>query len=194
MQDEDFDWTGEERAELDALRRRRSPPELEGRVIERLRAAGLLARRQAPTSSRRWLLAAGLALLVVGFWLGRWQAQRSSSGRPMPHMPPTPSYILLLHQDASYRWGPGRMALMAEEDRWARGLEKKAELIEGEALTDGGHVVTSDRTVERLAPGDYVSGFFLLSVGSDERALAIARSSPHLAHGGRVELRKIWPS
>ncbi len=191
MQDEDFDWTGEERAELDALRRRRSPPELEGRVIERLRAGGLLARRRAPASSRRWLLAAGLALLVVGFWLGRWQAERSSNGRSVLQ---TPSYILLLHQDASYRWGPGRMALMAEEDRWARGLEKRAELIDGEALTDDGHLVTPTRTVERLAPGDYVSGFFLLSVGSDERALAIARSCPHLTHGGRVELRKIWPS
>ena len=191
MQDEDFDWTEEERAELDALRRRHLPPELEGRVIERLRASGLLARHEAPASSRRWLLAAGLALLVVGFGLGRWQAQRSSNGRPMP---PTPSYILLLHQDASYRWGPGRIALMAEEDRWARGLQNKAELIAGEALTDEGHLVTPTRTVERLAPGDYVSGFFLLSVTSDERALAIARSCPHLTHGGRVELRRIWPS
>jgi hypothetical protein len=34
----------------------------------------------------------------------------------------------------------------------------------------------------------------LLSVTSDERALAIARSCPHLTHGGRVELRRIWPS
>ena len=190
MQDEDFDWTEDERAELDALGRRPLPPELEERVIERLRASGLLARRQAPRSSRRWLLAAGLALLVVGFALGRWQAQRSSKGRPMP---PTPSYILLLHQDASYRWGPGRIALMAEEARWARRLEKRAELIEGEALIDDGHLLTPTRTVERLAPGDQVSGFFLLSVTSDERALAIARSSPHLTRGGRVELRRIWP-
>lgn len=191
MQDEDFDWTQPERAELDALRRRPLPPELEGRVIERLRASGLLARRQAPASSRRWLLpaslAASLALLVVGFELGRWQARRSSNG------PPTPTYILLLHQDASFRWGPGRIALMAEEDRWARGLQKKAELIEGEALTDDGHLVTPTRTVGRLVPGDHVSGFFLLSVTSDERALAIARSSPHLTRGGRVELRRIWP-
>jgi hypothetical protein len=187
MKDEDFDWTQHERAELDSLRRRSLPPELEGRVIERLRASGLLARRQAPASSRRWLLAASLALLVVGFELGRWQAQRSSNG------PPTPTYILLLHQDASFRWGPGRIALMAEEDRWARGLQKKAELIEGEALIDDGHLVTPTRTVERLAPGDHVSGFFLLSVTSDERALAIARSSPHLTRGGRVELRRIWP-
>src|SRR5262249_9464892 len=110
-----------------------------------------------------------------------------SNGRPEP------SYILLLHQDASYQWGPGRIALMAEEDRWARGLQKKAELIEGEALADDGHLVTPTRTVERLASGDYVSGFFLLRAPSDERALAIARSSPHLAHGGRVELRRIWP-
>src|SRR5262249_29429325 len=148
---------------LDALRRRPSPPELEGRVIERLRASGLLARRaqrarsEAPASSWRWRLAASLALLVVGFALGRWQGQLSSNERP------TPSYILLLHQDASYRWGPGRLALMAEEDRWARGLEKKAELIEGEALADDGHLVTPARTVEGLAPGDSVSGFFLLS-------------------------------
>ncbi|HEY0781506.1 MAG TPA: hypothetical protein VGE98_03560 [Thermoanaerobaculia bacterium] len=155
-------------------------------MIERLRAAGLLARRQAPASSWRWLLAASLALLAAGFWIGRWQAQLSSNRRPRP------SHILLLHQDASFQWGPGRLALAAEEDRWAIGLQKKAELLTGQALTDDGHLVTPPRTVERLAPGDYVSGFFLLSVGSDERALAIARSCPHLTHGGRVELRKIW--
>jgi len=174
MENEDLEWTQQERAEL------------ERRVIGRLATAGLLARRRAPVAQRSWLLAAGLALLLVGFGLGRWQAPSSSAG-------PMTRYLLLLHEDESFRPDRPPEALRAEVGRWARRLERAGELIEGDRLGHHGHLLMPTGAETGLAPGDVISGFFVLRAASDESALAIARTSPHLAHGGRIELRRIEP-
>jgi hypothetical protein len=36
-----------------------------------------------------------------------------------------------------------------------------------------------------------VAGLFVVSATSDEEALRIARTCPHLSHGGEIELRPI---
>jgi hypothetical protein len=185
MENEDLDWTEQERAELAALLRQSPPSELEGRVIGRLVTAGLLARRRAPVARRSWLLAAGLALLLVGFGLGRWQAPSSDAG-------PMTRYLLLLHEDESFRRDRPPLAMRAEVARWATRLQRAGELIEGDRLGLQGNLVTPPNgAATGLAPGDVISGFFMVRAVSDERALAIARTCPHLAHGGRIELRRI---
>jgi hypothetical protein len=187
MENKDLEWTEQERAELAALPRQSAPPaELERRVISRLATAGLLARRRAPAAHRSWLLAAGLALLLVGFGLGRWQAPSSNAG-------PTTRYLLLMHEDESFRQGRAPVALRAEVGRWASGLQRAGELIEGDRLGLLGELLTPSGAETGLPPGDVISGFFMLRAGSDERALAIARTCPHLAHGGRIEVRRIQP-
>lgn len=187
MEDKDREWTEQERAAFATLLRQSAPPsELERRVIGRLATAGLLARRRAPVAHRSWLLAAGLALLLVGFGLGRWQTPSSNAG-------PMARYLLLLHEDESFRPTRAPVALRAEVGRWARRLQRAGELIEGDRLGLQGHLLTSGGLETGLAPGDVIAGFFVLRAVSDERALAIARSCPHLAYGGRLELRKIEP-
>jgi hypothetical protein len=187
MVNEDREWTEQERAELATLLRQSAPPaELEGRVIGRLVTAGLVARRRAPVAHRSWLVAAGLALLLMGFGLGRWQAPSADAG-------PMTRYLLLMHEDESFRPGPTPGALPAEVGRWATRLQRAGELIEGDRLGLHGHLVTPGGAETGLAPGDVVSGFFVLRAASDERALAIARTCPHLAHGGRIEVRRIQP-
>jgi hypothetical protein len=183
MEDKDLEWTEQERAALATLLRQSAPPsDLERRVIGRLATAGLLARRRAPVAHRRWLLAAGLALLLVGFGLGRWQAPSSIAG-------PMTRYLLLAHEDGSFR--PDRAR--AEVGRWATRLQRAGELIEADRLGLHGHLLTPGGAETGLAAGDVISGFFVLRAVSDERALAIARTCPHLAHGGRLELRRIQP-
>ncbi len=86
------------------------------------------------------------------------------------------------------------VALRAEVGRWARRLQRAGELVEGDRLGLQGRLVTPGGAATGLAPGDVISGFFVLRAASDERALAIARTCPHLAHGGRLELRRIQPS
>jgi hypothetical protein len=187
MEDKDREWTEQERAELATLLRQSAPPsDLERRVIGRLATAGLLARRRAPVAHRGWLIAAGLAMLLVGFGLGRWQPPSSNAG-------PMPRYLLLLHEDKSFRHDRAPVALRAEVAHWAGSLQRTGELIEGDRLGLLGQLLTPGGAETGLAPGDVVSGFFMLRAGSDERALAIARTCPHLAHGGRIELRRIQP-
>jgi len=187
MENKDTEWAEQERAAFAALLRQAAPPsDLERRVVGRLSAAGLLARRRAPLAQRSWLLAAGLALLLVGFGLGRWQAPSLNPG-------PMTRYLLLLHQDRSFRPDRAPVARRAEVGRWARHLQQAGELIEGDRLGLQGRLLTPGGAATTLAPGDVVSGFFVLRAASDERALAIARTCPHLAYGGRIELRTIQP-
>lgn len=181
--DKDLEWTEQERAELAALLRQPAPPaELERRVVGRLVMADLVTRRRALVARRSWLLAAGLALLLVGFGLGRWQVPSANAG-------PMNRYLLLLHEDESFR--PDRA--QAEVGRWAMRLQRAGELIEGDKLGLHGHLLMPGGAETGLAPGDVIAGVFMLRAASDERALTIARTCPHLAHGGRAELRRIEP-
>jgi hypothetical protein len=183
MENKDLEWTEQEREELATLLGQSAPPaELERRVISRLSTAGLLARHRAPVTLRSWQLAAGLALLLVGFGLGRWHAPSSSAG-------PMTRYLLLMHEDESFRHDRAR----AEVISWATRLERAGELIEADRLGLYGHLLTPSGAATGLAPGDVISGYFVLRAASDESAMAIARTCPHLAHGGRIELRRIQP-
>jgi hypothetical protein len=185
MEDKDLEWTEQERAELATLLRQSAPPaELERRVVGRLVTAGLLAQRRAPVVHRSWLLAASLALLLVGFGLGRWQAPSSNAG-------PMPRYLLLMHQGESFRPNRPPAVLRAEVGRWAMRLQRAGELVEGDRLGLQGHLVTPSGAETGLAPGDVIAGFFVIRAVSDERALAIARTCPHLGYGGHIEVRRI---
>jgi hypothetical protein len=152
-------------------------------VKARLAAAGMLAPPRTLRSYRRALFAASLALLLVGFLLGRLQAPRASSERDMSR------YILLLHADASFRLDHSVVVQTAEYARWAHRLGP--EVLSGDKLGDRVDQLTAADTTTSVAPPGFVAGFFVLRAASDARALAIARSCPHLAHGGRIELRKI---
>jgi len=82
MRDEDeLDSSPEEAAALAALARERSPdPQLEERTVAALRAAGLLSRPRWVWGIRVAALAAGLALFIGGFALGRRSASAPKGG------------------------------------------------------------------------------------------------------------------
>jgi hypothetical protein len=42
--------------------------------------------------------------------------------------------------------------------------------------------------------GERIGGYFLIRAADDAAALALARSCPHLRHGGRIEVRRIRPT
>jgi len=187
MENKDLEWTEQERAEFSSLLGKTAPPAgLERQVIDRLAKAGLLARRRAPVAYRSWLVAAGLAVLLMGFGLGRWQPSLSNAG-------PATRYLLLMHEDGSFRPGPTPGAVRAEVGRWATRLERAGELIEADRLELDGLLLAPSGAATGLAPGDVIAGLFVLRATSDERALAIARSCPHLAYGGHIEVRRIAP-
>jgi hypothetical protein len=181
------------RGELARLPREMAPPEgLEARVAAALRETGWLA--SARPRRNRWRLggavAAGLALLLAGFWLGR---QGGNGGHP----PAVPGYLLLLREGADFnreRWSDAR--LTAETVAWAHHRLGVRHYVASEKLDTGGWVLTPSR-VAGMSPmdsQDAPDGFFVIAASSDQEALSIARSCPFLRHGGRIEVRRIHPT
>jgi hypothetical protein len=181
------------RRELARLPRELVPPQgLEARVVAALGERGLLA--AARPRPNPWRLggavAACLALLIAGFWLGRQGASRG-------HRLATPSYLLMLRPGPDYNregWSDAR--LTAETVQWAQSVLGLRRYVISNKLKMGGWVVTPSR-VAGLPPvdsQDAPDGFFLIVASSDQEALDLARSCPFLRHGGRIDVRRINPN
>ncbi len=148
------------------------PPGLEDRVVAELRRRGAFRRPRRVTP---WAIAAAAMLLAVaGFVAGR---------RTAPP-PPAFSYVLLLHEDARFQDAPG--GHVDEYRRWAADVRRRGVRISGTKLADA--VVMLD---DGAAGADRTTGYFTVDAASLGEALAIARSCPHLRHGGRIEVRAI---
>jgi len=135
-------------------------------------------------------VAAGLALLLAGFLLGR---QGSHRGRP----PAVPSYLLMLREGTDFnREGLTDARMTAETAAWARRQLGVRHFIIGEKLDMEGWVLKSTR-VASMPPMDLQDapdGFFVIFASSDQEALALARTCPFLRYGGRIEVRRIHPT
>ncbi len=181
------------RRELARLPRELAPPKgLEARVVAALRQRGWLAAARPRLDPWRLggAVAASLALLLTGFWLGRQGGHRG-------HPPAAPSYLLLLRETADFnreRWSEAR--LVGETAAWARHQIGARRFVIGEKLDMDGWVVKPSR-VAGMSPmdlQDVSGGFFVIVAASDQEALGIARSCPILRHGGWVEVRRIHPT
>jgi hypothetical protein len=190
MPEIDFDSGADDRLvrRLRTLAEGPAPPErVEERVVAELRARGLLEPRRA---WRRLLAAAAAVVLFAGGWL----AGRSASD-PAPAPPPAATYALFLL--GGVEEAANEAELVEEYRAWAVGLARAGELAAGEKLgraawlLDGAAGETVLRTAAEAHRAAPLSGFFLLTTGDPEEALTIARSCPHLRHGGEVLLRPI---
>ena len=168
------------------------PPALEARVERSLVSAGLLvpARDVSRRKAILTALAAGLVCFAVGLGVGTVRAR--------PSAPPvavtsnnTPKFALLLYGDAA---DTVHSASDVEEHvRWARQLAREGHQISGEKLGGYAEPIGTGSTASG-APDALLQGFFVISAANDVEALAIARSSPHFRHGGRVVVRRIEPT
>jgi hypothetical protein len=157
------------------------PAALEGRVVRALRARGLL--RPLALRRRSWLawLAACAACLAIGFAGGR-RNEPAHRG---------PRFVLLLEEPTAHILGPEEEAQrVIEYSAWARAQRSAGHLLEGEKLEDG-VVRLEGARVTTLPSTDGPRGYFVVAAPSLERALEIARSCPHLRHGGRIAVRRI---
>jgi hypothetical protein len=164
------------------------PAGLEDRVVETLRARGLLrpAGGVQQIVARRWFwpaaLAAGLLLFAGGYMMGR------TPGAPGDAR--LLRYTLLLYEGPGFNSrGVPEPALVAEYSAWAGELAGRGRLVAGEKL---GARTWSLGGRDAAGPGP--TGFFIIAARSDDEALALAKSCPHLRHGGTVTLRPIEPT
>ena len=186
MSDRD-DLTPEEKRALNALSAGpEPPPALEEAVVSRLAANGLIGKRRWPGMVWGLAAAAGLALFALGVAFGSRRAPESSA----PQAPAMTRYVLFLYDaPEETTLSAAEMAARVSEYRdWAIGLRRAGSDITGEKLAPE----SLDLGAAGAAAGPFpLGGYFVFSAKDPAAALEIARSCPHIRHGGRAALRPI---
>jgi hypothetical protein len=199
MKQEMDELTPQERELFAGLEREKMPPSfLENRIVEQLKGAGVIRTRWVGRKPGYLKIAAAFALLIAVFSVGAIVGSRRSSG------PATktdqPGYILIVRE-----FSPELRAKSPEEERqrvkeygaWARDLGRRGLLIGGEKLKDEGRLLSQANQSSDIletsseASEGAVAGYFLLPSGDYNQAVTIAKTCPHIKHGGTVELRQI---
>ena len=162
---------------LSALAPEVEPPAgLEERILRGLRENGSF--RQAPQWGRLAAIAALLAAVFAAGWL---------SGRAVPpRASPDDRYVLLLYGDVA---GP-ETELVSEYAAWARAARAGGRQLTGERLDSSATVLGGGGS----DPAAGLRGYFVFDASTMADAVAVARTHPHLRHGGRVVLRRILPT
>ena len=207
MNEPAVEWTAAERAALERLRADALPADLEDSVVAALARRGLVGggpaepspspgeREAAVVPARRaWAwgalaLAAVLAAFFAGIAISDRGAGRAPAGvnrTPAASRPATAErYILLLYEDERYR-APStpdeHAARVAEYGGWVEDLRERGVDVEGEELAPDG------APEGRLG---ILAGYFLVAAPDVDAAMAIARTTPHVKHGGTVVVRRI---
>lgn len=110
-------------------------------------------------------------------------------------------FMLLLHETPSdfADLSPEQIQRVIEEySAWRETLEKKGRMVGSNKLKDEGgrHLSRHDGAVQ-VTDGPYaeakeiVGGYFVVEAGDYDEAVELSKSCPHLAYGGRIELREI---
>ncbi len=184
----------QEQAALAALPRERMPaPALENKIVQTLKAQGLLRLEPsatAPSWSRAVLLASVAAACVLcGFMLGTWRNTPAT-----PHAT-QPLFVLFLYGGDGETKHEARQ--VQEYGAWIRSIAQSGRLASGEKLKDGGRVLQkiSGQLQWQQTPlaqsAGALGGYFIIAAANYDEALKIAEACPHLKYGGVIELREI---
>jgi hypothetical protein len=164
--------------------------------------------RPARVPTRRAWAWGALALVatLAAFFAGVSISDRgagSEDALPGTVGPASPErWLLLLYEDAAYR-APATpeetAARVAEYVAWVEDLLEQGVAVDGEELAgpvesemlDGRRGAIETGPGAPSGPVGTVAGYFVVEAPDREAAIAIARTSPHLAHGGTVVVRRI---
>ncbi len=188
---DDSELSPDERAAFAALPAELAvPAELAPRVRAAIAAvAEAGSESRVPRRRRSLQLLGGIAATIAVFLAGAWLGPRVN--RSSPPAETGERYVLLLHEDATFAGGETH-DLVAEYRDWAIAWRRRGALEMGEKLASRSWLLDRATVGERAsAGGDTISGLFVIRAASEQQALEIAGSCPHLRHGGRVELRRI---
>jgi hypothetical protein len=185
--------SSEEREKFATLSRQRQPlPALENRIISLLKSKGLILLTPSQrffTTPRLAGAFAAIALVALGFSLGKWQRHTSQPDTGLQ------TFMMLLHE--SGRVDEHEADKVVEYGNWAQTIARANQLVAGEKLRYDGRLlrrVAGQLEVREFAPredSDHLGGYFLIQARDYDEALKIAAGCPHLKYGGVVELRQI---
>jgi len=182
-------------------------PEPSDELYERFQRR-LAAQANAPLRQNRWqrgpIVALRIAAVLAAAFLGGLAGYALGVRRPAadvgaaaPMVESSPTYMLLLRDGTIGPVAPERSeVLIAEYTRWARRLAASGRLVQAEKLEDEGRILApgdEGGRVARLEPAseERVGGFFIVRAADVAEATRIALESPHLRHGGVIELRQV---
>lgn len=145
--------------------------------------------------------ALALAACLAAFFAGISISDRGAGRGPTAPAAPA-RYLLLLYEDESYRapvTPAEREARVAEYVEWAAELRERGIEIEGEELAPSAEADRLEGRVDGVevargapaGPAGRLAGYFVVEAPDRAAALAIARTTPHLEHGGTVVVRRV---
>jgi hypothetical protein len=186
MTHDDDDLTADEAAAYRALNEAgpAPSPQLEDRVTDALRARGLLV---SPRRKHAWaaLLAGGVVLFVAGTFVGR--SFSASAPRPTGAR-----FVLFLEDPQGRTQDADESDLVREYTAWAREQRAAGHLLGGEKLEPTALSLEAEAAPVAETGGPPVVGGYFVVVAQDlAAAVAVARTCPHLRHGGRIIIRPI---
>ena len=165
---------------------------LEDRVVAALQTEGLVAARRRSSWRVGGLIAAALLLFVAGMGAQRLLLEAATPGPQAVRV--DDRYLLLLLEPAAAPLAQDVEAARVQEySEWAGGLAARGLLEAGEKLADGS-VIVGTAAGGAPMPDERVTGFFIVRAADEAAALELATGSPHVRHGGRVEVRRIEPT
>jgi hypothetical protein len=156
------------------------PPELENRTVAALQRGGWLRSRRPYT--RGWVLAAAsLLLFLSGVAAGRVLDRPAQDARPR--------FVILLMDSPPSESAEAEQHVVEAYRQWATTLRREGRFVSGVRLDHRGEAIPA-----AASSGERLEGYFVISAGSFEEAVTIAKACPHVARGGRVVVRPIAPT
>jgi hypothetical protein len=169
------------RRTLDARRELRDP--------RAARASSWLARPAIQAVAAALILLVGIAagVAIQRVTSAPEQDRTSDDGRR--------EFVLLLYESEGTKGQTpaDETRLVEEYSAWGRRLAGAGDLVGGEKLAADFKTIAPVGAGALTAAGA-IGGFFVVKARSYEEAAAIARTCPHLAHGGTIEVRMIEPT
>lgn len=190
---ESFETNDENAAKLqDPFTDTTLPPGMENRIVETLKKRQLLS--QPKQRKTVFLQAAAVLLLFCAFFAAGWALGRVPRTQGPLASGNTRDYLLLTYNPAGFVEDKG---LADEYSFWFAEYAGLGLLKSGEELDGTGYVIKhaaggiySEKNAVH-GPEGFVSGFFIITAPSAQKAYEIAATCPHLKHNGTLELRPL---
>lgn len=168
--------SGEEKDLLEKLKGIKPPKEMEEETILKLKNEGLIQSQ----SKMIWVyrVAAAMAFFALGYSVFPYLNSNES---------PSYNYMLVLYEDANFK--PGAPEDMFDEySHWMQSIYQSGMAIDGQEMKPSSLLL--EGTEVKNEASKRVGGYFVLSANSEQEAIRIAQSSPHLKYGGTIEVKE----
>ena len=168
--------------DLEKLPRELDPPrDLEDRTVVALQRGGLL--RSSRRQVQGWVMAAAsLLLFLSGVAAGRALDRPAAPDQ-------RPRFVLLLMDSPPAESAEAELRVVEAYRQWATTLRDQGRFVSGARLDDRSAGVPTSRDGE-----EHLEGYFVISAGSFDEAVSVAKTCPHAARGGRIVVRPVAPT